>query len=110
MKVQTTITMTTMDVEDFSETMFRAYPWWGSTNYADGVLTVEAVDPDTLEHDKTVKIDADTLGKAYSATLAMYPNVLCCHDDMTTEGIGYACAQDADALIQMAAFGDLVYS
>lgn len=96
------------DVEDF---YFGSLPWMGRRKIADDgkTIVVRMHDPEEDEGvTKVYPLTADQIREAFK-TAKDKGYHLCCAEDITTEQLGYGCAQDLDIIVQTACYGELVF-
>lgn len=94
-------------LKDVDEFYFGGYiPWLHSITREDDALIISMDNPSTdeaTEYRVTAPMLRAATDNAYDVAY------MCCKSDIRDDGLGYGCAQDLDAIIQIACFGELVY-
>lgn len=94
---------------DLLDTYPSIYPWWVSLKPAHrGHVTAVTTDPDDDTADQIEHhITAHAVHAAYRELQRL--GALCCGETMRTGDYTNACSNDADLILQRAAFGQVVY-
>lgn len=109
-----TITKTASDseVEGLVQEFRSRYSSWGRIYWVtDGEYRIEY----DKEGDSEGSFDWETnfthahVVKAFATTVEAGAVGLCCFESMMDDGLNYGCSQDADTVLQMMLFGELVY-
>lgn len=102
------------DMQELAE-FGRGYsPWFGSVELDGTDLLLETHELVNFgwTRGEVKRITPAAIGMAYARLVHTYPQALCCREEIEGEGgsLGLGCSQDIDALLQVAAWGDIVYA